>query len=63
MGSKRKQALQVVHPDCAGIDVGKREHYVAVRETDTPDWLESSYRLVESYIPFIFQLLISSHSV
>ena len=32
MGSKRKQALQVVHPDCAGIDVGKREHYVAVRE-------------------------------
>ena len=23
-------ALQVVHPDCAGIDVGKRKHYVAV---------------------------------
>ena len=22
----------MVHPDCAGIDVGKREHYVAVRE-------------------------------
>ena len=23
-------ALEVVHPDCAGIDVGKRKHYVAV---------------------------------
>ena len=32
MGHKRKKALQVVHPDCAGIDVGKREHYVAVHE-------------------------------
>ena len=30
MGHKRKKALQVAHPDCAGIDVGKREHYVAV---------------------------------
>ena len=36
MGSKRKQALQVVHPDCAGIDVGKREHYVAEREGFEP---------------------------
>ena len=32
MGHKRKKALQVVHPDCAGIDVGKREHYGAVQE-------------------------------
>ena len=32
MGHKRKEKLRVVHPDCAGIDVGKREHYVAVRE-------------------------------
>ena len=29
---KRKRALQVVHSNCAGIDVGKREHYVAVEE-------------------------------
>ena len=32
MGHKRKQALQVVHPNCGGIDVGQREHYVAVHE-------------------------------
>ncbi len=29
---KRKPALRETHPDCAGIDVGKREHYVAVEE-------------------------------
>ena len=32
MGSKRKQALRLVHPHCAGIDVGKAAHYVAVPE-------------------------------
>ena len=32
MGSKRKQALRMVHPHCAGIDVGKAAHYVAVPE-------------------------------
>ena len=31
MAGKRKTAnLDVVHPDCAGIDIGKRSHYVAV---------------------------------
>lgn len=31
MGSKRiKRQLHVVHPNCAGVDVGKRKHYVAV---------------------------------
>ena len=29
---KRKEKLRVVYPACAGIDVGKREHYVAVEE-------------------------------
>ena len=33
MGSKRKQMLQVVHPHCAGVDVGKQTHYVAVHES------------------------------
>ena len=33
MGRKRQQAMQVVHPNCAGIDVGKSSHYVAVAET------------------------------
>ena len=33
MGNKRKNALRVVHPNCAGIDVGKTTHYVAVHES------------------------------
>ena len=32
MGRKRKGTLQVVHPNCAGIDIGKAKHYVAVPE-------------------------------
>ena len=32
MGRKRQQAMRVVHPNCAGIDVGKSSHYVAVDE-------------------------------
>ena len=30
MASRKAESLEVVHPDCAGIDVGKRKHYVAV---------------------------------
>ena len=30
MGGKKVEPLAVVHRDCAGIDVGKRKHYVAV---------------------------------
>ena len=35
MGDKRgrQRALEVVHPNCAGIDVGKAAHYVAVDES------------------------------
>ena len=33
MRSKRQQSLRVVHPNCAGIDVGKTTHYVAVDES------------------------------
>lgn len=33
MASKGKQSLQVVHANCAGIDVGKTTHYVAVDES------------------------------
>ena len=29
-GKKKAERLEVVHPDCARIDVGKRKHYVAV---------------------------------
>jgi transposase len=30
MARKRKNRLEVIHPDCAGIDIGKSKHYVAV---------------------------------
>ena len=30
MAGKKPERLELVHPDCAGIDVGKRKHYVAV---------------------------------
>ena len=30
MAGKKAASLEVVHPDCAGIDVGKRKHCVAV---------------------------------
>ena len=28
--SRRTQRLRVVNPDCAGIDIGKDRHFVAV---------------------------------
>ncbi len=30
MAKRKAERLEVVHPDCAGVDVGKRKHYVAV---------------------------------
>lgn len=30
MTRKRQQRLSVVHPDCAGIDIGSTEHWVSV---------------------------------
>lgn len=30
MARKAKNRLKIVHPDCAGIDIGKSRHYVAV---------------------------------
>ena len=27
---RKKQRLTIVHPRCAGIDIGSREHWVAV---------------------------------
>ena len=30
--------LDVVHADCAGIDIGKRDHYVAVASSCLPSW-------------------------
>ena len=30
MSGKQAGSLSVVHPECAGVDIGKRKHYVAV---------------------------------
>ena len=30
MAGKKVEPLAVIHRDCAGVDVGKRKHYVAV---------------------------------
>ena len=49
MRSKRKHSLQVVHPKCAGIDVGKTTHYVAVEES-------RDERPVQSFSSFTDQL-------
>ncbi len=45
MGRKKQQAMQVVHPNCAGIDVGKSSHYVLVAESA----LERPVRLFGSF--------------
>ena len=42
-GKAKAARLEVVHPDCAGIDVGKRKHYVAV---DPSRFECSAFRLV-----------------
>lgn len=46
MGRKAaKQRLRVVHPDCAGIDIGSREHWVAV----DPERCENPVRCFSSF--------------
>ena len=49
MGRKHKQTLRVVHPHCAGIDVGKARHYVAVSE-------DAEGRPVRSFASFTDEL-------
>ena len=44
-GKAKAARLEVVHPDCAGIDVGKRKHYVAV----DPSRFESPVRHFGSF--------------
>lgn len=41
----KKQRLQIIHPNCAGIDIGSREHWVAV----DPDIVEESVRCFTSF--------------
>lgn len=37
MGRKSKQRLDIVYPNCAGIDIGSKEHWAAVNPEATPD--------------------------
>jgi transposase len=30
--TKKKMELDIVNPNCAGIDVGSKSHYIAVRQ-------------------------------
>ena len=41
----KKQPLKIIHPDCAGIDIGSREHWVAV----DPDRCEQPVRCFTSF--------------
>lgn len=39
--NKAPRRLQVVHPDCAGIDIGKAKHYVAVDPRHGEEYIRS----------------------
>ena len=39
--SRRTQRLRVVNPDCAGIDIGKDRHFVAVEAERTEEPVRS----------------------
>ena len=41
----KKQRLKIIHPNCAGIDIGSREHWVAV----DPDKTEEPVRCFSSF--------------
>ena len=45
MSGKQSGSLSVVHPDCAGVDIGKRKHHVAM----TPDRFEEPVRHFASF--------------
>ena len=47
-GKKKAERLEVVHPDCAGIDVGKRKHYVAERWTPIVGQVGSYFKVVSA---------------
>ena len=37
----KKQFLKIIHPDCAGIDIGGKEHWVAVDPDRSDDPVRS----------------------
>ena len=50
--SKSLEALAVVHPDAAGIDIGSREIWVAVR----PDQVGETIRCFATFTPDLHTL-------
>lgn len=44
-GKSKKQRLKIIHPNCAGIDIGSREHWVAV----DPDKAKEPVRCFSSF--------------
>jgi len=53
MGRKSKQQrLKIVHPNCAGIDIGSREHWVAV----DPDGCEEPVRCFSAFTDALYAL-------
>lgn len=61
MPSKRKKSqLEILYPDCAGIDIGKAKHYVAV----DPDRFDEPVRAFESFtedLESMVQWLLACH--
>ena len=49
---RKKQRLEIVHPRCAGIDIGSREHWVAV----DPERCEDSVRCFTTFTDDLHQL-------
>src|SRR5688572_4563486 len=54
--NRSKRALQVVHPNAAGIDVGAREHYVAVPPDAVPAG-QSSVRVFGTFTEKLDELV------
>ena len=48
----KKQRLTIVHPRCAGIDIGSREHWVAV----DPERLRSPVRCFTTFTDDLHRL-------
>ena len=44
-GKSKKQRLKIIHSDCAGVDIGSKEHWVAV----DPDKVKDPVRCFSSF--------------
>ncbi len=51
-GKSKKQRLKIIHPNCAGIDIGSREHWVAV----DPERCEEPVRCFTAFTDSLYAL-------